>query len=395
MSISHSISNLSQRQINIIRALFVPVEYVIQFLDLIYPKNDKLIIFGSNTGEYASGSPHAMYQYIKNNHPEYGVCYYLPFSEKSGLKEQFGYMLRLIPKFLNAKFLISSHPTTDFFPLGWSRRKTLINVWHGVPLKSLFYADPGDNESNLKKIRKMVNRTSIFTVSSKLESALIAECMLMDPRKIRVTGHPRNDALINQNDVPGKKKIHQILKDIPQDVKIILYAPTFRRGDETRFFPFPDFDQDDLNQFLKDNNSIILIRGHVYNQLDESTDIFTDRIIDFGFNVCNDVNSILGEVDVLITDYSSIYIDYLILNRPCIFIPYDLEDYKKGRGLLLDDYDFWAPGDKTLNYQEFLNSLKRIMNGEDPNIKKRIDIANQFHYYTDAKSCERLFKLIR
>ena len=57
---------------------------------------------------------------------------------------------------------------------------------------------------------------------------------------------------------------------------------------------------------------------HVYNEIDKSEgEIFSDRIIDFGFDRCNDVNSILGEVDVLITDYSSIYIDYLLLDKPC------------------------------------------------------------------------------
>ena len=62
MSISHLISNLSQQNIKLIRKLLVPVEVFIAVLDLIYPKNNKTVIFGSNTGEYASGSPKALHE---------------------------------------------------------------------------------------------------------------------------------------------------------------------------------------------------------------------------------------------------------------------------------------------------------------------------------------------
>lgn len=389
MSILNFISNLSQRQINIIRGLYVPIEYLIRFLDLLYPKNDKLIICGSNTGGYASGSPNAMYQYIKKNHKEYKVYYYLPFQKNMSLIQRLVYVIRFFPIFLNAKFLISSHPTSDFLPFSWSKNKDLINVWHGVPLKSLFYADSGESEDNLKKITEMTNKTSIFTVSSKLESTLIKKCFLINPEKIQITGHPRNDYLVAR----GESEIKKILKDIPEESKLILYSPTYRRGTKTKFFPFPDFDLDDLNQFLKENNIIILVRGHVYNQLDESTDIFTDRIIDFGFDVCDNVNSILKDIDVLITDYSSIYIDYLLLNRPCVFIPYDLEDYEQDRGLLLD-YDLWAPGDKVSTYHEFITSLKRIIDGKDIYKDRRTEICNQLHHFNDDKSCERVFKFI-
>lgn len=391
MSISQFISNLSQKQINIIRTLLVPIQYLFCILDLLYPKNDKLIIFGSNTGEYMSGSPSVLYKYVETYQNQYSSHYYLPFNKKMNFKERVGYVIQFLPTFLNAKFLISSHPTFDFFPFSWSKRKILINVWHGVPLKSLFYADAGESEKNLKDIRRMIDRTSFLIVASKLESALLTECMLIDPRKILVTGHPRNDILIRNE----KSNLKKILGNMIKNNKIILYCPTYRRGAKTKFFPFDDLDWDHLNQFLKENNALILIRGHVYNKLDKFADIFTERIIDFSFDVCNNVNSILADVDILITDYSSIYIDYLILNRPCIFIPYDLEDYDKDRGLLLDDYDFWTPGEKVLTYSEFILSLKNLISGNDTYQKKRIDICNQFHYYKDGKSCERVFELIK
>lgn len=391
MSISHLISNLSQQNIKLIRKLLIPVEVSVAVLDLIYPKNNKTVIFGSNTGEYASGSPKALHDHIKSRHEDYHAYYYLPFQGSMKPMELIKYVFKFLPKFLSARFLVASHPTNDFFPFGWSRRKKLVNLWHGTPLKSLFYADSGESDSNLKEIKKLADKTSVFTVSSKLEAALITECFLMDPRKIICTGHPRNDALLMKTE----KRLSALIENLPEYKKIILYCPTYRRDGSSKFFPFPDMDMENLKNYLEENQLVILIRGHVYNELDESEgELFSDRIIDFGFDRCNDVNSILGEVDVLITDYSSIYIDYLLLDRPCLFIPYDLHEYMSNRGLLLDDYDFWTPGAKINTYREFLDSLNDIKSGIDDYKDKRRDISLQFHYYDKGNASENVFKWI-
>lgn len=391
MSVSHLISNLSQKHIKLIRTLLIPFEVFIAFLDFIYPKNNKKVIFGSNTGEYASGSPKSLYDHVKANHGDYQVYYYLPFEGSMKPIDTVKYVVGFLPKFLNARFLVASHPTNDFFPFGWSSRKKLVNLWHGTPLKSLFYADSGESEGNLREIKKLADKTSIFTVSSKLEAALITECFLLDPRKIGYTGHPRNDNLLKDTE----KKIPSIVEDLPEHNKIILYCPTYRRDGNSKFFPFKDFNMEHLKNYLEENKLIILIRGHVYNELDETErKLFSDRIIDFGFEKCNDVNSILGEIDVLITDYSSIYIDYLLLDRPCLFIPYDLDDYLNNRGLLLDDYDFWTPGAKLDTYKDFLDALNNINSGIDDYKDKRHEISLQFHYYDKGNASENVFSWI-
>lgn len=390
MSISHLISNLSQKHIKLIRTLLIPFEVFIAFLDFIYPKNNKTIVFGSNTGEYASGSPKSLYDHIRSEHEDYMVYYYLPFGGSMKIMETLRYVIKVLPKFLGARFLVASHPTNDFFPFGWSRRKKLVNLWHGTPLKSLFYADSGESESNLKEIKKLADKTSLFPVSSKLEAALITECFLLDPRRIVYTGHPRNDVLLKETE----KRLPSMV-DLPEHNKIILYCPTYRRDGTSKFFPFKDFDMEHLKNYLEEKNFVILIRGHVYNELDESErELFSDRIIDFGFDRCNDVNSILGEVDVLITDYSSIYIDYLLLDRPCLFVPYDLDEYMSNRGLLLDDYNFWAPGAKINTYKEFIGALNDIGLGIDDYKDKRREISLQFHYSDKGNASENIFKWI-
>lgn len=390
MSISQFVSQLSQGEIRIIMAILTPFEYFISFFDFLYPKDNKTIVFGSNTGEFVSGSPKALFEHIKENHQEYKVYFYTPFEKSLNMHARIKYSINFAPVFFRAKFLVSSHPPSDFYPFSGSKRKVLINTWHGTPLKSMFFSDHGDTKSNLKRILRQNKKISAFIVSSKLEAATLAECFLIDPRKFYYLGQPRNDILLKN---PTNKILPDILENIPEHTKVILYCPTYRRDVPTTIFPFDDLDLQHLNDFLEENKIIILLRGHVYNKELEKQ-YFSERIIDFGFEICNDVNLILPEVDILVTDYSSLYIDYLLLDRPCIFIPYDLEEYKRKRGLLYDDYDFWAPGHKVLTYKEFIAAIGEILSGRDIYKNRRQEISRQFNYYQTENSCEKVFKLI-
>jgi CDP-glycerol glycerophosphotransferase len=220
---------------------------------------------------------------------------------------------------------------------------------------------------------------------------LIARCFLIDPKKFCYLGHPKNDILC-KNSGTTKKSLRTIIRNIPEYEKTILYCPTYRRDAPTLFFPFDDFDPTNLAHFLEKNKLIILVRTHIYSK-QSSMNFFSNRVIPFGFNVCADVNSILPETDILITDYSSIYIDYLLLNRPCIFIPYDLESYKNKRGFLLD-YDSWTPGHKVLTYKEFICAVEDVLSGKDTYKNKRAALRKKFHQYQTENSCEKVFQLI-
>lgn len=402
MSISKSVKGFSDRKIKIARFFLRIIGKCSKLIDYIYPKDDSLIFFGSNTGEYPSGSPNSFFKYINhyatdnfnryNDLNKWKTFYYLPFAKgdygnsyktpkNPNLFSSFKYILFNSHKFFKSKYLVSSHPLNDFFPFDFSDRKILINLWHGTPIKSLFYADEGENDGNLKEIDRMVSKTDIFTVSSKLEKNLIKKCFHISDDKIFLTGHPRNDFIefniSNSKQDYKKNKLGEFL-DISVDYdKIILYSPTYRRESETKFFPFCDIDFKKLNEFLNENKMIILIRGHVY-QSEYDNEMFSERIVDLGFDVCNDVNEILPCIDLLITDYSSIYIDYLILNRPCMFIQYDKAEYISSRGLLFDD-DSWMAGYDISNFKDFLNALEDISNNEDPFFNERKRVIDMFH----------------
>lgn len=370
-----------------IKIFYRPFTYIVTLIDYFYPKNNKLIIFGSNVGEFASGSPAALYEYFKNKN-DYEIYFYTPFEESKSFFEKIRYIFKYIPLFFRAKYLVSSHPPYDFFPfIFWSDKKIHINTWHGSGLKSMFFADESEKKSHLNDILKLNNKTTIFLASSNLDALLMNKSFRIGMNKFFITGHPRNDVLLSK-----KYEKIRILFNMSDKDKIILYCPTYRRNSSAKFFPFDDFDLNDLNNYLEKNNLFILIRGHIIEGSVKNI-FFTERILNFGFDVCNDVNTILNEVDILITDYSSLFVDFLILNRPMIFIPYDLEFFEKNRGLLLD-YNVWTPGDKVKTYEEFKIALDMIISGEDIYLNQRTKIRNQFHGNYNGEASKKVFGMI-
>jgi len=254
----------------------------------------------------------------------------------------------------------------------------------------MFFADPGASESVLKDILRLNAKTSFYPVASSIEASLISRCFLLDPRKIILVGHPRNDHLVNGVNTGITNKI---LPNLPEYSKLILYCPTYRRNGSIRFFPFDDFDIDHLNRYLDENRIVILTRGHVQDDCISST-FNSKRIIELGQNLVEEINDILPEIDILITDYSSIYFDYLLCNKPCIFIPYDRDEYERNVGFLFDDYDYWTPGRKVLTYDEFLRSIKEILSGTDIYKEKREEMRNIFHYHQNGDSGKKIMNLL-
>src|SRR5690606_21437269 len=97
--------------------------------------------------------------------------------------------------------------------------------------------------------------------------------------------------------------------------------------------------------------------------------------------------------DILITDYSSVLIDYLLLEQPVICFSTDLDSYKNTQGLNFENIEDWIPTKFVHNQKEFFMFLRNILlSGEDPYIEKRIAIRNKFFTFNDANSTQRLIE---
>jgi CDP-glycerol glycerophosphotransferase len=245
-----------------------------------------------------------------------------------------------------------------------NKNRIIINLWHGVPLKKIALMDPNLGNAARLYFKKLFsdNYTYVLTTSHAL-IPVMAESFDVSEEKIKVWGQPRNDQIFTQLD--RNKILSEIYKDLPEYEKTVLYAPTYRDYGQSRLFPFADFDSKKLEAFLEEQKMILFLRTHISEKA--SADSYISRRVRYlGNEEAEDVTGILNIFDLLITDYSSIYIDYLLTDKPIIFLPYDKEQYLKGRGMNFD-YDDMAPGPKPETMEDFLMQIKTLIEeiGED------------------------------
>ena len=119
-----------------------------------------------------------------------------------------------------------------------------------------------------------------------------------------------------------------------------------------------------------------------------------NRIIVVNRDTIGEVQEILPYVDILISDYSGVWVDFLLVDRPIIFVPYDIESYKQEPGLLYD-YDMITPGPKVDSFQEFLTAIDVSLGNPEIDSDRRMRIRDMFHKYDDGLAHERIFDLMR
>ena len=288
------------------------------------------------------------------------------------------------------------------YPAMIPRRLQLIALRHGRSVKKVRFARERHkiNKTEERK-RKIESRHIRYAIStSDFISDIQEECLRIGREKHIVTGYPRNDVLFSPSE-KEMKRWEDYIKGLKPG-KVVLYAPSWRHGRKpTIFFPFEDFKKEELFEWLKMNNTLLLLRPHRRDfQKYRETRTFLEklasesRLIRFAsHDIFPDVNSILPFIDILVTDYSAIYHDFLLLNRPIVFIPYDYEEFEKQNGFL---YNYFAnlPGPAVYKCENLYRVIEDFCGGKDDFAKKRNLLKNKVHLYKDAGSCERVSKLV-
>ncbi|MEK4669107.1 CDP-glycerol glycerophosphotransferase family protein [Niallia sp. FSL R7-0271] len=313
-----------------------------------------------------------------------------------------------INKVKNADVLVLTEANVTVDKNYTSTNQIIVELWHGFPFKVMGYADK--NESNLNFVSDRWKQIDYMVSYSTLYNQLMYECLHMDPDIVQITGMPRNDLLLNS--VSNNKDILERIFSLDTSGKsIAFFMPTYRKvmfndRQETslvreNLFGLKNFSYEELNIFLKQNNIELFIKLHpieermYQDQLIgnfEHLHIITDSIL-FENNL--DLYELLGATDILLTDYSSVFFDYLLLNKPLMFLPVDKEEYSDNRGFILSDYERWTPGPKIYNQQDLqVNMLQNLSN---PELYKsnREEIRDLVHQYTTNDSSKRVWEFIQ
>ena len=356
-------------------------------------------LFSSTDNSHYNYNSRYLFEYVKENLPEITPLFVINDPElRNSLSSKYGkqYFIETesiqgIRQALSAGVWFTS-AGLPAYGTGLHKKRLIINLWHGVPLKKIALLDP-----NLKKAARIYfkkifseNYTCILTTSHEL-IPLMARSFAVSEDKIKVWGQPRNDGLFQKNDC--REILGQLFPDLPEYTKTVLYAPTFRDYGQVQLFPFKDFDQEQLEAFLDKKNMLLFIRTHVAEQ-GSAAPYLGKRIRFLGNEQAEDVTGILNIFDCLITDYSSIYIDYLLTDKPMIFLPYDRQQYLDGRGMNFD-YDDVTPGPKPETFNDFLDALspkEDFWKSERTRVNR---LFNEIQHPCAADICNKVLKMIR
>lgn len=324
--------------------------------------NKKIWIFSSTDNKEFNYNSRALFLYVYHNLPEITPKYVINDEKKRiELINQYGDCF-CETKSLHGMIQVCrsgvwfTSAGMPVYAVGSGKHHTIINLWHGVPLKKIALMEA--NVSKFKRIyfkKIFSDNYSAIVTTSKTLVPIMAKSFAVSEQCIKIWGQPRNDHL-NELRLKGSRLLGQPgwMKSIPQS-KAILYAPTYREYSDTTWFPFADWNRELFLLFLEENNLVLYMRTHL-QESGNFGQFLGERIIDLGSEKLEDIAEELPRFDLLITDYSSIYIDYLLLDRPIIFLPYDERKYLERRGMNFD-YQEVTPGAKPDTMKAFMNAI--------------------------------------
>ena len=241
----------------------------------------------------------------------------------------------------------------------------IINLWHGVGIKAIgdSSASLGDN-SLLSRILIPKENPSLFLSTSSFMTEHFSKSKGIEKDRIYEGIYPRCYFLLEskkmQSDFIDKYESQytkQFVKKISGYTRVFVYMPTWRLmyGDKLINVALPDLER--LNEVLKEMNGLFIIKSHasVKTKIDN---------IDKYSNIISiipetDIYPILPYTDVLITDYSSIYYDYILMkDKGCILYDFDYDDYVKREYKFICDYESYTPGPHAKNFSDLIDILK-------------------------------------
>lgn len=303
-------------------------------------------------------------------------------------------------------YLITSKAVILTYPSAIDPSQINIQLWHGFPLKGMSYMSksegPGVEQNHLNW-----SKLDVIASYSQFYNTLMNACYGVSWKKYVVTGMPRNDFLFRSD---GRKTLTSILKQDFRGKKILFYMPTFRktifgdangRRDLHNLFGFENFNYLGFDRFLAEHGLHLIVKLHpleeslvvndiVEKKLQNITVLTEERLQAENLEFYETLNA----ADLLITDYSSVYFDYLLLDRPIIYVPVDLEEYIETRGLLLEPYDAWTPGPKCLDQTRLEQEIIRNLTHPETHSQERKALCRIVHRYQDGNSSFRVWKLI-
>lgn len=295
--------------------------------------------------------------------------------------------------FMRSKYIFAAHWK---FPKYYTKDQSVVNLWHGVGHKkiALLRGKPG-----------MFANLTVAT--SKLTQRAFTDAFGNPIDTVKITGYPRNDMMLRAFQERDALK-HRMEGDLHKYDKIIIWLPTFRtdtiasHGTDgvaaDNAFQIAGFDVARFNRLLKKYNVLCIVKPHPLDvqrpddQAHSNVMVINDEWL---WKQGLTLYHLTACTDIVVSDISSIIVDYMLLDQPVICFSTDFDDYSDSRGFYFEDIENWLPSKLVRKEAEFLEYLENILqSGIDPWEKQRMHLKDAFFSYHDANSSQRILDAV-
>jgi len=369
---------------------FYICSFAIRLLKIFVKPDDKLIMFSCFGGMKYDDSPKEIYNSMVLNKKFENYKFVWTFHNP----EKFNINGANVVKTDTLKYFVTALKARVWITnssiergLSFKGKHTLyVNTWHGTPIKKMG-EDIQTSDELFVPIKKM--NIDFMNVQGDFEAEIFSRIFSIPMKNMLKVGLPRNDKLAKSSESYSeaiRKKL-----DIPIGKKVILYAPTFREYERNRengcVLNIP-IDIKKWKDTLGDKY-FILFRAHY--EVVKSMNIENDEFI-YDASQYPDLDELMIASDVLISDYSSIFFDFSIMDKMMFHFTYDYDKYKKERGMYFDIREWLSGSD---NEDDLLKILMNI--DEEKEKEKNIKFRNKYvNYFGNAveSTIERINKEI-
>ena len=348
-------------------------------------RDPSLWVFGARGG-FGDNAKY-LYLYVLAHHPEIRPVWLsnrtaaVDELRKQGYEAYHPYSFRGVWFSLRAGIVVVTHGLRDV-NLSCSGGALSVLLWHGTPLKKISW-DAGFREEGrvVKAAHRYTHRVlDLVTVATDAVRESFVSGLGVDPDVVHATGYPRNDVFSHyEGDREGPGCEIGVDRDALRELRVlagskpvVLYLPTFRNEEDGGERALERLDAARLERFLERIDAYCYVKAHPNESTSGlGTGTRVKRIADE-----SDVYPLLPRVDLLVTDYSSILFDFLLLDRPLVFYPYDLDRYRAERGFYYE-YEAVIPGPIATEFDDLLDEIERSL-ATDPFAAERRTLCERF-----------------
>ncbi|MFC4448173.1 CDP-glycerol glycerophosphotransferase family protein [Halorussus aquaticus] len=339
-------------------------------------RDESLWVFGARGGTAFADNAKYLYLHVTAEHPEIRAVWLSKNTDvvcelqSEGFEAYHCYSPRGLLLALRAGVVFLTQGHRDLAMPCVAGALTVL-LWHGLPLKRISWdAEFRHRPAPVRRTQaRLSGKFDLLTIPGEGAADVFASGLRIDRERMVATGYPRNDALFAE--IPGEAvgtdaaaldRVRDLAEgrdaENADSPSLVCYLPTFREWTDESVADRLDLTA--LDAFLAERDATLVVKTHPRETLDLPEGL--SRVVQLP--EATDVYPLLRHADALVTDYSSLYFDYLLLDRPLVFYPYDLDEYRARRGFYFD-YESVTPGPVARTFDDLLAGLDLALDPAD------------------------------